>query len=109
MRVCARVLAAALMTGAIAGAVAFPAFFGQGSGPHRVLLAPPASQLRTLRVPAFPAPAQREVVHRSRSVPRAAETAFAAVRINRPAATTRSSKATPVSPKTPAPAPAPAQ
>ncbi len=56
MRVCARVLAAALMAGAIGAALAFPVRFGPGGEQHRALTAPPSSQLRTLHVPAWPAP-----------------------------------------------------
>src|ERR687888_1105314 len=66
MRVCARVLAAALMTGAVAGAFTFPALFQHGREGHRLLLAPPSSQQRTLRVPALGRPAGPELVHIAR-------------------------------------------
>ena len=45
MSICARVLAAALMAGAIAAVVAFPARFGPGGEPGRVIVAPPSLPL----------------------------------------------------------------
>src|SRR6266571_7842144 len=63
MRVYARVLAAALMTGAVAAALAFPALFQPGRERHRVLLAPPSSLQRTLRVPAVRTPAHHVARH----------------------------------------------
>ena len=53
---CARVLAAALMTGAIAFAVGMPALFGTAHDRGRSLLAPPSSLQRSVRAPALPAP-----------------------------------------------------
>src|SRR5205823_10823255 len=52
---CARVLAAALMTGAIAFAVGMPALFGTAHELGRSVLAPPSSLQRTVRTPGFPA------------------------------------------------------
>jgi hypothetical protein len=52
---CARVLAAALMTGAIAFAVGMPALFGTAHELGRSVLAPPSSLQRTIRTPGFPA------------------------------------------------------
>jgi hypothetical protein len=49
---CARVLAAALMMGAIASAVGLPSTFESASGQERGLTAPPSSLQRTVRVPA---------------------------------------------------------
>jgi hypothetical protein len=46
---CARVLAAALMTGAIAGTVAMSALFGPPSAADRPLTAPPSSLQRSVR------------------------------------------------------------
>jgi hypothetical protein len=46
---CARVLAAALMTGAIAGTVAMSALFGPPSGADRPISAPPSSLERSVR------------------------------------------------------------
>jgi hypothetical protein len=46
---CARVLAAALMTGAIAGTVAMSALFGPPSGADRPITAPPSSLQRSVR------------------------------------------------------------
>jgi hypothetical protein len=114
MRVCARVLAAALMTGAVAGAFTFPALFQHGREGHRLLLVPPSSQQRTLRVPALPVPLHRHVVRVSRlpvaskpgaskqrpSRPAPSFGEFAAVAIRRP-------KTSPARPAPPAPAPAP--
>src|SRR5205085_12046246 len=57
--VCARVLAAALMAGAIAGALAFPAFVGDNAGgPRHVLSAPPATRGQTLHLASLPAAPQ---------------------------------------------------
>jgi hypothetical protein len=53
---CARVLAAALMTGAIAFAVGMPALFETAHDFGRSLLAPPSSLQRTVRAPALGEP-----------------------------------------------------
>jgi hypothetical protein len=55
---CARVLAAALMTGAIAAVLALPALFDSPRDEGRELTAPPSSLQRSVRVPALPAPAR---------------------------------------------------
>jgi hypothetical protein len=55
MRFCARVLAAALMAGAIAVAVSLPAFVGGHENARLGPLAPPAVQHQTIRLPALPA------------------------------------------------------
>src|SRR6266545_4163721 len=52
---CARVLAAALMTGAIATALGLPAAFDSALEPGRGLTAPPSSLQRTVHVPAVAA------------------------------------------------------
>jgi len=52
---CARVLAAALMTGAIATALDLPGEFDSAREPGRGLTAPPSSLQRTVRVPAVTA------------------------------------------------------
>src|ERR671939_394048 len=55
MSVCARVLAAALMAGAIAGALSFPAFVGDDAvAPPHALSAPPATKGKTLRISSIP-------------------------------------------------------
>ena len=59
---CARALAAALMTGAIATAVGLPSAFESTSAPDRGLTAPPSSLQRTVRIPAGTA---REGAHRA--------------------------------------------
>jgi hypothetical protein len=59
MSVCARVLAAALMAGAIAVALAFPALVGRTAGIPRVLTAPPITGLQTVHVPAVGAQSSR--------------------------------------------------
>jgi hypothetical protein len=61
---CARVLAAALMTGAIAFAVGMPALFGTAEDFGRSLTAPPSSLRRTVRAPAFSAQARTPTVER---------------------------------------------
>jgi hypothetical protein len=48
---CARALAAALMTGAIATALGLPSAFESASAPERGLTAPPSSLQRTVRIP----------------------------------------------------------
>ena len=114
MRVCARVLAAALMTGAVAGAFTFPALFQHGREGHRLLLVPPSSHQRTLRVPALPAPLHRHVVRVSRLTV-ASKPVASKQRPSRPApsvgefaaATIRRPKTSPGRPAPPAPAPAP--
>jgi len=67
---CARALAAALMTGAIATAVGLPPAFESASAPDRGLTAPPSSLQRTVRIPAGTARerahgAERVVIHHS--------------------------------------------
>src|SRR5918994_5106546 len=54
---CARVLAAALMTGAIATAMGLPTVFESGGDPGRRFTAPPSSLQRSVSSPAFLAPA----------------------------------------------------
>src|SRR5438874_9322163 len=81
MRVCARVLAAALMTGAIAAALSFPALVGQGPGRQRVLAAPPSAHERTLRLPALAAPANHQLTVHRRSVSHQVGPALIDVRI----------------------------
>ena len=58
---CARVLAAALMTGAVAFVVAMPALFGPEPDVTRPLTAPPSSLRRSVHVTALEAPADRAV------------------------------------------------
>jgi hypothetical protein len=53
---CARVLAAALMTGAIAAVVAMSALVGAPSQSARPITAPPSSLERSVRIVALPAP-----------------------------------------------------
>jgi hypothetical protein len=64
MRVCARVLAAALMTGVIGAALSLPALLSTGGGEHGALHAPPSAQQRTLRLPELNAPAQHRQQHK---------------------------------------------
>jgi hypothetical protein len=77
---CARVLAAALMTGAIATAVGLPSAFESASAPERGLTAPPSSLQRTVRIPAGTVREPR--AHR-------AEQLVAAHQSSRPSAVTR--------------------
>ena len=65
MRVCARVLAAALMTGAIVASLVLPALMSQPPVEHRAVPAPSSSQGRTLHVPALSAPVGRPSAHRT--------------------------------------------
>src|SRR5438093_7771113 len=61
---CARVLAAALMTGAIAVVVAMSALFGTPSGAERPITAPPSSLQRSIRVEVRRALPHRKSVER---------------------------------------------
>jgi hypothetical protein len=61
---CARVLAAALMTGAVAFAVAMPALVGPGLDPSRPLTAPPSLLRRSVPVTPHKAAATRPAVER---------------------------------------------
>jgi hypothetical protein len=56
---CARVLAAALMTGAIATVVGMSALFGTPGEASRPISAPPSSLQRSVRLTAHPAPPSR--------------------------------------------------
>jgi len=72
---CVRVLAAALLTGAIATVVGLSAFAGPTAGPEEPLAAPPSALERTIRIhlPAErPQPARRAVVRIARPLPAAA-------------------------------------
>ena len=66
---CARVLAAALMTGAIAATLAMPAIFDSAREAGRSLTAPPSSLQRSVRVPALAAPGQTARSGRPAAVP----------------------------------------
>src|SRR5919199_1894309 len=119
MRVCARVLAAALMTGAIASAFALPAVVAPGRGDPQALPAPPSVQQRTLRLPALRSPVHHAVTVRHRLTHHVTRPALIDVRI-RPAvvhdgtavhtvaAAAPVSRPTPVTnPPPPAPSPSP--
>jgi hypothetical protein len=60
---CARVLAAALMTGAIAFVLAMPALFESARDAGRGLTAPPSSLRRSVQAPALTAPTRPAGVH----------------------------------------------
>jgi hypothetical protein len=81
MRVCARVLAAALMTGAIAGAFALPSLVGQGVEEPRARPAPPSVKQRTLHLPVLKAPVEHTIAVRRHVAHLAARPALIAVRI----------------------------
>jgi hypothetical protein len=66
---CARVLAAALMTGAIATVVGMSALFQMPTGPDRPIAAPPSSLQRSVRLQAQPTPPQRKSVRRPETAP----------------------------------------
>src|SRR5437773_3945449 len=61
---CARVLAAALMTGAIATVVGMSAVLGTPSEAGQPIVAPPSSVQRTVRLTAKPAPRHRQTAAR---------------------------------------------
>src|SRR5712691_6687039 len=77
MRVCARVLVAALMVGAIAAALAFPGRYGQDRGQLGALNAAPSSHQRTVRLPGLPSRNVPTSDRLSQSGPRASEPAVA--------------------------------
>src|SRR5919198_384920 len=80
MRVCARVLAAALMTGGIASALALPALVGQPGEAQHGLSAPPVSHGRTLHLPSLSGTSTASGVGRpKRTVSRPAALASAAI------------------------------
>jgi hypothetical protein len=85
---CARVLAAALMTGAIATVVAMSALFEVPSGPGRPIAAPPSSLQRSVLLEAQPARPHRTRVTRL-------ENAHPITRPARPVAPARSLVVTP--------------
>jgi hypothetical protein len=66
---CARVLAAALMTGAIAGVMGMPALFDGPREADRALTAPPSSLQRSVRIRVAPAPRHPASVERRASAP----------------------------------------
>jgi hypothetical protein len=118
---CARVLAAALMTGAIAGVVAMSVLFGSPSEAGRPITAPPSSLERSVRVVALPGPRlQRTSVQRlvsshhiSRSSVRPAVATRALVIVqprrahtNQRRLASTKPKVAPVAPPAPAPQPA---
>ena len=115
---CARALAAALMTGAIATAVGLPPAFRSASAPERGLIAPPSSLQSTVRIPAGTAreePSQRAdlpvvVRQAARSEGTRARDVHVNVRLvtRRPSsAPTRSPAPKPKPTRAPAPTPAP--
>lgn len=126
-RTCARVLAAALMSAAVAGAMALPGLVGGSQDSQRALTAPASSSKRVIHVDVpvrshehvgktgrtrlalanRPAALASSVVHRrsgptARDATRRHDTPKAATRTRRP------HKPRPVPPPTPVPAPAPA-
>jgi hypothetical protein len=103
---CARVLAAALMTGAIATAMGLPTLFGSDADPGRRITAPPSSLQRSVR---SPLPEIRERPHReaeprsSRTTSRARAAQARAGAIRAASAQTRPSPRPAGAGKTPAP------
>jgi hypothetical protein len=128
MRVCARVLAAALMTGAITAGLTLPSLTSVPGGVQRAVPAPPLSHGRTLHLPPLSQPADRSTARRTdevRTRPKrpaashdAARSSSVVVRpqlasVSTPVAPRPAPKPTPrpapaPTPATPAPAPAPA-
>jgi hypothetical protein len=88
---CARVLAAALMTGAIATAMGLPTLFESDGDLRRGLTAPPSSLQRSVHAPVLPAPARRPLAERLANAPsnRRPDTRPAIVRTNPRLATVR--------------------
>ena len=115
MSLCARVLAAALTTGAIAAAVSLPTLSHQGGEGHRAVIAPPSSHQQTLRLPALSVPAHHIAVVRKGIATGPRPSALASVRftprpetIVNPGLTGRPRPAPAPAPVAPTPAPAPA-
>jgi len=111
MRVCARVLAAALITGGIAAALVLPALTSEPVGVPRAVSAPPSSHGRTLYLPAVSAPIHRSSPHHA-VVAHRRSPALAAARVGGHARPTAVVVFKPASvkpaPTHPAPRPAPA-
>jgi hypothetical protein len=105
---CARVLAAALMTGAIATAMGLPTLFESGGDPGRRLTAPPSSLQRSVSSPAL---LERARLPRAEQRPRTGlERARATGQLgpSRPSPTQAGAKPRPAGTgKSPVPAPAP--
>lgn len=109
---CARVLAAALMTGAIATVVAMSALFEMPSGPGQPIAAPPSSLQRSVRLEAQPAPPQRTRVRRRLEAAHQISTPARAVVVTRSVVVTRRQRVRPAARQLaeakPAPKPVPA-
>jgi hypothetical protein len=106
---CARVLAAALMTGAIATAMGLPTVFESGGDPGRRLTAPPSSLQRSVSTPALLAPERLpRAEQRSATALERARATGARVGPSRTSPTQAGSKPRPAgTDKSPVPAPAP--
>jgi hypothetical protein len=107
---CARVLAAALMTGAIATAMGLPSLFESGGDPGHGLTAPPSSLQRSVRSPALLAPARPSRAERRPASALSRErTTGAGAGPSRPALTAALSNPRPggLTGKSPVPAPVP--
>lgn len=106
MRVCARVLAAALMVGAIATALAVPGHYGRDAQLPRAVSAPPTTRLRTIRLPQRRPPAASPALARRRRAPGSASFAELAS-LSTLGATQAAPRPTPTPVPPPAPAPRP--
>ena len=112
MRVCARVLAAALMTGAITAGLTLPSLTSEPGGVPRAVPAPPLSHGRTLHLPALSKPVPRSPAPRNVSVHAQPKRLAVTHSASRPSTVVLrpqlASVRTPVAPKpTPKPAPRP--
>jgi hypothetical protein len=112
---CARVLAAALMTGAIATVVGMSALFGTPTEAGRPIAAPPSAPQRSVRIEVTPAPHRKRVerINTARPVSAPARPVVVArrvtiVRKQRSRPSHRNLASTQPKPLAPAPAPAPA-
>src|SRR5580765_8830413 len=112
---CARVLAAALMTGAIAGVVGMAAYLGAPSQDGRPIAVPPSSLQRTVRLTARPVPKPRTssarlvTTHTTRiqAQPVVISRSLVVVRRHRSRRPAASRELAATTPAVPAPAPAP--
>jgi hypothetical protein len=114
MRVCARVLAAALMTGSIAFALSFPAVVGTGHERPRAVVAPPSARVvRTLHLPSnvvFAGHHKERRAHGSNGPARHTPSAdLASVHLSSAGSASLAGHENGGAPRPPAPAPTPSQ
>jgi hypothetical protein len=102
---CARVLAAALMTGAIATAMGLPTIFESAHDLGRALVTPPSSGHRSVRVPALTARARPPSAERLATAPQVTRPLLRPAIVRTPSRSQGKPKPAPVQQPEPGPAP----